>query len=200
MSHDNRASDLSDAELVSQAQRGNAEAFGQLVLRYQDRVFNTMYRMCHNHADAMDLTQTAFLRAYEALDRFAARANFYTWIYRIAVNALISQRRSERRRPRLTVAASDEDAKMSDPPAAADADPVRRAARSERARWVSTALEQVDEEFRLPLILRDVEGFDYQTISEILGVPVGTVKSRIHRGRTMLGRLLAGEERLRDAL
>ena len=200
MNQTNRESDLSDAELVSQAQRGNAEAFGQLVLKYQDRVFNTMYRMCHNHADAMDLTQTAFVRAFEAIDRFAAKANFYTWIYRIAVNGLISQRRAEKRRPRLALHVGNEDGFASDPPAPAEADPVRRADNSEQCVRVSAALAQVDEEFRLAVLLRDVEGLDYQTISEILDAPVGTVKSRIHRGRLMLRDLLASEERVRDAL
>jgi RNA polymerase sigma-70 factor (ECF subfamily) len=194
-SADDRANP-SDAELVSRAQRGDPAAFSELVVRYQDRVYNTCYRMCHNHADALDLTQTAFLKAFEALPRFELRAGFFTWLFRIAVNLTLSHRRASSRRPTLSLHWSDDDEERPfDPPAANDSDdPTRHAGWAELQKRLETALGQLDEEFRAAVVLRDVEELDYATIAEILDVPVGTVKSRIHRGRVMLRRLLEQEE------
>ncbi len=186
----------SDAELVSRAQRGDPAAFSELVVRYQDRVYNTCYRMCHNHADALDLTQTAFLKAFEALPRFELRAGFFTWLFRIAVNLTLSHRRARSRRPTLSLHWSDDDEERPfDPPAANDSDdPAEHAGRVELHQRLEAALGELDEEFRAAVVLRDVEELDYATIAEILDVPAGTVKSRIHRGRLMLRRLLEQEE------
>ena len=186
----------SDAELVSRAQRGDPAAFSELVTRYQDRVYNTCYRMCHNHADALDLTQSAFLKALEALPRFEFRAKFFTWLFRIAVNLTLSHRRAQSRRPTLALRQfEDEQGRPFDPPAANDSDdPARRVARVELHQRLEAALERRDEEFRAAVVLRDIEELDYAAIAEILGVPVGTVKSRIHRGRLMLREMLKQEE------
>ena len=194
-----RADDLtnpSDAELVSRAQRGDPAAFSELVERYQDRVYNTCYRMCHNHADALDLTQSAFLKALEALPRFELRATFFTWLFRIAVNLTLSHRRAEGRRPTLSLRRFEDDGgRPFDPPAnnAAD-DPAQHVAQVELHQRLEAALGKLDEEFRAAVVLRDVEELDYATIAEILGVPTGTVKSRIHRGRLMLREMLEQEE------
>ena len=187
--------DLSDAELVQQAQGGVGSAFAELVSRYQDRVFNTCYRMCHNDADARDLTQSAFLKALEALPRFEQRSNFYTWLFRIAVNLTLSHRRSSARRPHLSLDRTDDDGHAPLTPAAVDADsdvsgPVERRELEQRVAW---ALQQLDDEFRAAVVLKDIEDMDYASIAEILEVPVGTVKSRIHRGRLALRELLRDE-------
>jgi RNA polymerase sigma-70 factor (ECF subfamily) len=185
----------SDAELVLRAQRGDPAAFSELVIRYQDRVYNTCYRMCHNHADALDLTQSAFLRAFEALPRFEVRATFFTWLFRIAVNLTLSHRRAERR-PTLSLRQfEDEGGRAFEPVSANESDdPAGRMSRVELCQRLEAGLEQLDEEFRAAVVLRDVEELDYATIGEILGVPVGTVKSRIHRGRMMLREMLQEEE------
>jgi RNA polymerase sigma-70 factor (ECF subfamily) len=181
---------LPDAYLVRRAQHGEPAAFALLVTRYQDRVFRTCYRMCHNHADAADLTQITFLKALEGLKTFESRANFYTWLFRIATNAVISERR---RRQRHGVLPLDEDdagerGRATRSPREPDAaDVVDRQEQSER---VAAALAQVDEEFRAALVLKEIEELDYATIAEILSIPLGTVKSRIHRGRLMLRELL----------
>lgn len=185
----------SDAELVSQAQRGNPTAFAALVLRYQDRVYNTCYRMCRHDADALDLTQSTFVRALEALPRFEARAHFFTWLFRIAVNLTLSHRRVQRRRPALALRRFDDENGPYDPPAVRDVeDPSQRAEQAEMRRRLEAALSQLDEGFRAAVVLKDVEGLDYAAIAEILAVPVGTVKSRIHRGRLMLKKLLEQKE------
>lgn len=193
----NRAADQtkpSDAELVSRAQRGDPAAFAALVTRYQDRVYNTCYRMCHNDADALDLTQSAFLKALEGLPLFQARASFFTWLFRIAVNLTLSHRRAERRRPRLSLRHFD-DERPCDPPTDDHADdPAQRAEQLETQQRLEAALQNLDEEFRAAVVLRDVEGLDYAAIAEILEVPAGTVKSRIHRGRLMLKTFLEQEE------
>lgn len=184
---------VSDADLVIRAQRGEKSALGQLVERYQDRIFNTCYRMCHNHADALDMTQTTILKALEALPRFEARAGFFTWIFRIAVNVVISHRRSERRKRERGLSGSGGEVDEMNVPAAFPADVSNRLAQVEIGQRLEKALGRLDEEYRLAVLLRDVEEMDYAQIGEILDVPVGTVKSRIHRGRMMLRELLTGE-------
>lgn len=184
----------SDADLVACARQGEAAAFGVLVRRYQDRVFNTCYRLCHNYADALDLTQSAFLRALEALPRFEERASFYTWLFRIAVNLATSQRRSERRRERRDLGRGAGRPGAAEWVTPSEDDPGRRAAESEALANLEEALGRLEEEYRVPVVLKDIEEMDYATIAEILEVPVGTVKSRIHRGRMRLRELLTAKE------
>ncbi len=183
---------VTDTELVQRAQRGSAAAFGELVSRYQDRIFNACYRMCRQHADAQDLTQTTFLRALEALPRFRGGSGFYTWLFRIAINATMTQRRAAGRRPvRSLDQGWDGDAEPSTPVAAKrDCGAGRSAEEDELQQRVAEALARLDEEFRASVVLKDIEGMDYAEIAEVLQVPVGTVKSRIHRGRMMLRELL----------
>jgi RNA polymerase sigma-70 factor, ECF subfamily len=188
---------LTDAELVRQAQEGASAAFAELMSRYQDRVFNTCYRMCHNHDDALDLTQTAFLQALQNLRRFRADANFYTWLFRIAVNLTISHRRTAGRRATRSLDGSGNDGQATapEPPGRSDAvsQPVEQ---RELQQKVECALAQLDDEFRAAVVLKDIEDMDYASIAEVLEVPVGTVKSRIHRGRLLLRELLRGERLL----
>lgn len=184
---------LTEGALVRRAQAGDPAAFGELVARYQDRVYNTCYRLCRNHADAADLTQTAFLKAFEALARFDARARFYTWLFRIAVNLVHTQRRQQARRHTVSLSASSDEERDMDP-AARDAEPVDGPAqRQETHTRVEAALLKLDEDFRAAVVLKDVEGMDYHAISEVLEIPLGTVKSRIFRGRLLLRQMLTGE-------
>jgi RNA polymerase sigma-70 factor (ECF subfamily) len=115
--------EVKDAELVHRAQGGDAAAFAALVSRYQDRVYNTCYRMCHHHADALDATQTTFLKALEGLGRFQARSSFFTWLFRIAVNVVISERRTRRRRPAISLHEANPDGPEREPAVARDNDP-----------------------------------------------------------------------------
>lgn len=181
----------SDAELVLRCQRGDARAFDELVARYQDRVYNMVYRMSRNHADALDITQTAFLRTFENLGRFESRSNFYTWLFRIAVNACITNRRRAKHQPILlqSLVSDDEGTPRGFEPAA----PLQSGHESDQRVFsarLTDALAQVDPEFRAAVLLKDVENFDYAEIAGILEVPIGTVKSRIFRGRAMLRDLL----------
>lgn len=182
----------SDGELVVRAQRGDSAAFAGLLSRYQDRIYNVCFRMCANHADAADLTQSTFLKALEALRQFKAESNFYTWLFRIAVNATISQRRSQRRRAAASLDAESQDGSVREIPGTSDG-AQQRAERRELFARLEAALARLDDELRIPVVLRDVEDMDYAQIADLLAIPVGTVKSRIHRGRTLLHEMVGGE-------
>lgn len=184
-----------DDALVRRARRGDGEAMSQLVKRYQDRVYNAVYRMCGHEADALDLTQSTFLKAFAAIGRFESRSGFYTWLFRIAVNLTLSHRRSARRRGRVLSLDAAGDGEYRDPPADEAAAPASVAAeRGELRERLEAALDGLDEDFRAAVVLKDIEEMEYAEIAEVLDVPIGTVKSRIHRGRTMLRKMLGEYE------
>ncbi|MGE0480654.1 MAG: RNA polymerase sigma factor [Phycisphaerae bacterium] len=188
----------SDGELVIRAQRGDADAFAGLLCRYQDRIYNVCFRMCANHADAADLTQSTFLKALEALRQFKAESNFYTWLFRIAVNATISQRRAQRRRAAASLDVESADGTVREIAATGDG-AGQRAERRELFARLEAALARLDDDLRIPVVLRDVEDMDYAQIADLLSIPVGTVKSRIHRGRMLLHEMVSGGGSRTDA-
>ncbi len=176
-------------------------AFGQLVAKYQDKVFNTCWRISGSQDDAADLTQEAFCKALESIGKFRRQSGFYTWVFRIAVNLAISHRRRAQRM--VTLTADEDDPMPIDQQAAglmrrtgreAPPAPAVEAQRREVHRLVAEALDGLEDDYRTAVVLRDIEGFDYGDIAEILDVPTGTVKSRLHRGRMAL------RERLRETL
>lgn len=178
-----------DAVLVEQARNGDMTAFGHLVARYQDRVVNTCWRMCGCLDDAQDIAQEAFLNALQSLESFRGRSSFYTWLFRIAVNLSLSHRRKRARRPVLSLHTGDDEPMYGDAAmrvVSVDDDPSARLHGHETQRLVADALEAMDDDHRAVLVLRDIEGFDYTRIAEVLELPVGTVKSRLARGRLAL--------------
>lgn len=175
-----------DGALVRRARNGDSAAFGMLVSRYQDRVLNACYRLCGSRDDAEDLTQTAFVKAYEALPRFEAKSSFYTWLFRIAVNLTLSHRRSRGRRKTISLDGGDDDRRPDPAAADEDTDVARTAERNELREHLSAALAELDAEFRAVVVLKDIENMDYATIAQVLDLPLGTVKSRLHRGRLAL--------------
>jgi RNA polymerase sigma-70 factor (ECF subfamily) len=179
---------LADALVVRRVQAGELHAFSELVVKYQQRIFNACLRICGQHEDAADLTQDAFLKALGAIAEFRGASAFYTWIFRIAINLAMSHQR--KRRTRVTISL-DGDAGENGAGAgrqlAGDApEPASRMEADELSEQVAAALAALDPEYRVAVVLRDVEGCDYQEIADILEVPVGTVKSRIFRGRMAL--------------
>jgi len=177
---------LEEMELLSRAREGDAAAFSSIVRRYQDRIYNLSYRYLGNAEDAADAAQETFLAAWEGLGDFRGESALYTWLYSIAVHKALGARR--KRSSKKEVPGGDpggfENARghAPDPPAAAEA--------AERERIVQEAITALDEEHRAVVVLKDIEGFEYDRIAEILSVPVGTVKSRLHRGRLRLRELL----------
>jgi len=188
-------------ELVERVKQGQTEAYGELVRRYQDRVFNACWRICGHLEDARDLTQEAFLKAFEGLGNFRQQSGFYTWIFRVAVNLSLSHRRNLHRRRTVSLDAAsagtlaEELVKRESPRAAvrdeSDDDPTRGLGEAELHAAVAGALQTLDDDHRAVIVLRDIEGFDYQEIATILQIPPGTVKSRLFRARIALQKAIA---------
>ncbi len=172
-----------DAQLIDQALAGHSEAFGQLVLRYQDRLFNTIFHVVGHAEDARDIVQEALVQAFLKLSSFQRHSAFYTWLYRIAFNLAVTQRR----RKRLPTASIDHLRETSHmEPEDCEDNPVEALDRKERCCQVQQAITHLAEEYRSVLVLREIDGCCYETISEILDLPVGTVRSRLHRARLQL--------------
>ncbi len=179
---------VDDHVLVEQVKAGQTQSYGELVRRYQDRIFNTCWRICGHLEDARDLTQEAFLKAFESLDGYRQESGFYTWIFRVATNLAISHRRSSGRKRAFLDgqagrARSQADAllrRVEESAVDAEERPTDVSARA------AAMLQMLDDDQRTVVVLRDIEGFDYQQIGDILGLPTGTVKSRLHRARMAL--------------
>lgn len=177
-----------DATLIARSCNGDRTAFGQLVDRYQDRLYGSLLRMTGNAEDAQDLAQETFVQAYLKLNTFGGRSAFYTWLYRIAFNRSVSRARKRRERTSLDTLRESTGVDPVDPNATPDA-PTQAA---ERSRLLHAALGTLADEYRRVIVLRELEGFDYQQIAEVLGVPIGTVRSRLFRARLQLKEKLAG--------
>jgi RNA polymerase sigma-70 factor (ECF subfamily) len=173
---------MDDARLVQATLGGDRQAFGVLVQRYQDRLFNTLLRFTGSRHDASDLVQDAFIQALVKLDTFRGDARFYTWLYRIAMNLSLSQRR--KRRPVVSVDVAKE--RVGEEPMDQQQGPQQELLRVERAQLVQEAMLRVGDEHRQILVLREMEGCSYDEIGEILSLPVGTVRSRLFRARVQL--------------
>ncbi|MBI2921144.1 MAG: sigma-70 family RNA polymerase sigma factor [Planctomycetes bacterium] len=185
-----------DAELVRRAQRGDGDAYGVLVVKYQDLVYNAVYRMVGREDEAADISQEAFVKGWKALASFEGRSQFGTWIYRIAINCGISERRGSKRRRAVSLdsggSGSEEDGGSLD--VADDCpEPGERVVETENVRLVQDAIGELEPEFRTMIVLRDLEGRPYEEIAEVLGVPTGTVRSRLHRARQALKDKLKGK-------
>ncbi len=183
-----------DNALVQAAAGGDRRALDTLLRRHYDRIFAVCRRITGNDADAADAAQDALISIARSIGRFDGRASFSTWAYRIATNASLDELRRRRRRPMLVDDRSDPraeggDVQIVDP----DAGPQVEAIADRMA--IDAALAELPETFRVPLVLRDVGDLDYAEIAEALDVPVGTVKSRIARGRAQLVELLRAGNR-----
>lgn len=177
-----------DTILVREARGGDARAYGELVSRYQDRVYTLIYGLIQSHEDALDLTQDVFLRAYSSLGQFREEAVFYTWLYRIALNACID---FNRRRKRFAEPFSLEDDLLSkigfEPPDPhPSSQPERALENKELGRLLRQAIARLPEPLRIAVVLHDIEGLQQKEIASLLNCPLGTVKSRIQRGRCEL--------------
>jgi RNA polymerase sigma-70 factor (ECF subfamily) len=177
-----------DAQLIDRALLGQTEAFGQLVLKYQDRLFNTVFHVVGHAEDARDIVQEAMVQAFLKLETFQRHSAFYTWLYRIAFNVAITQRR--KRRPAMSLDQARETSHME--PVDCEDSPAEALDRKERCRQVRRAIGQLAEEHRAVLVLREIDGCCYETIAEILDLPIGTVRSRLHRARLELRDALKG--------
>jgi RNA polymerase sigma-70 factor (ECF subfamily) len=182
-----------DNRLITECREGNTAAFGELVSRYQDRLFNTVLRLVDNAEDARDVVQEAFLHAYQSLNSFKGDSLFFTWIYRIAVNTAISARRKQRHV--LRIQPGGEEKNTIDPLDPSETNrPGHQIEMAEEERQVQEALRKLSTEHRAVLVMKDMEGMKYEEIAEVLGVPVGTIRSRLHRARLEIRDLLLQQE------
>jgi len=198
------ASGPSDSELVQRFKDGDQSAYTEIVRRYQHRVYSLCLRWMHNDRIAEEVAQDVFLALFRALGRFRGDAQLSTWVYRVVINhcknrRLYRMRRKTDRHEPLEGTRRDDD------------DPVRQIPfegpgtdagihRSEAERLVGEALEQLDEQQRHIIVLRDVEDLSYEEIGELLGLPRGTVKSRLHRARAQLAQVLSRKIKKEDVL
>ncbi|MGE3821152.1 MAG: sigma-70 family RNA polymerase sigma factor [Isosphaeraceae bacterium] len=181
---------LDDQDLVDACRSGETEAYGLLVARHQDRLYPTALRLAGSAEAAQDLLQDAFLRGFEKFDRFHGESSFYTWIYRITVNLALSERR--RRRPILGLGRSRGAAEAGPALDPRESDPSLPLERAERDRIVQDALNALAPDQRVVVVMKEFDGLRYEEIATALNVPVGTVRSRLHRARCELREKLRG--------
>lgn len=174
-----------DHELIERCLAGRQDAFGQLVERYQSRLFHSLVHLLGSTEDAQDAAQNAFVQAFEKLSTFRGQSQFYSWLFRIAYNLAVSEKRKARlmevsldgRREASGLEPSDVNP-STEPSYAMDV--------ADRQRVVQQALSELTAEFRTALVLKEIDGMSYEEIAEVLVIPLGTVRSRIHRARLEL--------------
>ncbi|HNV84828.1 MAG TPA: RNA polymerase sigma factor RpoE [Arenimonas sp.] len=190
-----------DLELVKRVQSGDKTAFDVLVRKYQHRIGAVIGRFVHDYAESQDIAQETFIRAYRALNNFRGDAQFYTWLYRIAVNTAKNHLVSMKRRPPTSDVDADDAEHFDGAYRMHDSDtPEHELLREEIARTVSEVVAELPEELRQAITLREMEGLSYEEISETMDCPIGTVRSRIFRAREAIDsrlRPLMDSERVR---
>ena len=180
-----------DPELVAECRGGRQSAFGELVLRHQNRLFHSVRQLLHSSEEAQDVCQEAFLKAYQKLGEFEGRSSFYSWLFRIAFNLSMDRLRLRSPDPQSIDAERERTgAEPADRNAAGR--PEEGVLVAERQAVVRRALASLGDEHRTVLVLKEIEGLKYEQIAEVVGVPVGTVRSRLHRAREELRLCLAG--------
>ena len=187
-----------ELSLVDKCQQGDIDAFGQLVSAYQNRIYNVVIRMGNSPADAEEVTQEAFLKAFEKIATFKKGSMFYTWVFKIATNIAISKSRRAKKVSFYSLQGSqnsansnNSDQDFSSFAAVSNDKPENATVSSETADLIQSALDTLEESQKMVVILRDIEGMDYAKIALVLDLPVGTIKSKLHRARTILREKLA---------
>ncbi len=181
-----------DQQLVERVQRGDKAAFDLLVAKYQRKIFRLLSRLIRDQAEVEDIAQEAFIKAYRALPNFRGDSAFYTWLYRIAINTAKNHLVSQGRRAPTTTEADIEEAETFD-----DGDQLRDLNTPESmllskqvGEAVNRAIDQLPEDLRTAIVLREIEGLSYEEIAESMSCPIGTVRSRIFRAREAIAQEL----------
>jgi RNA polymerase sigma-70 factor (ECF subfamily) len=181
-----------DRELVDQAKGGDAAAFGALVRRYQRRIFRLAFHLVRSGAEAEDVTQETFVRAYQAIDRFDGRSEPFTWLYRIAVNLSLNALRA--RKPTRDISSNDDprlEALLTETRPSHGRDPAAASADRQMAQALIEGIDKLSDTLRTTLILVCVDGLGHDEASKVLGCPEGTVAWRVHEARRKLREYLA---------
>jgi len=180
---------LSDHALVEATRNGDESAFAEIMARYRNPLTNYLYRFLNDYEEAVDLAQETFVRVYFALDRYHTQFAFSTYIYRIATNLAISEIRRRKRRKLLSLTGlfqGEDDSAVEFQPTDGKILPDAELVEDERSEVIGRAIAALPEKYRVPVILRDVEGKSYDEVAEIMELGLGTTKSRISRGRALL--------------
>ncbi len=191
-----------DELLVERAKRGDVAAFEQLISQYEKKVYNLAYRLTGSHEDASDVAQEAFIRVYNSLPEFRGDSSFATWLYRIVNNVGMDELR-KRKRQRVTSlddTVTVDDGEISRQLADGADGPEQALERVETQRAVQESINSLDEEYRMVVVMCDLQGYSYNEIAETLGINLGTVKSRLHRARQALKEKLGSLELLTPRL
>jgi RNA polymerase sigma factor (sigma-70 family) len=182
-----------EMELVRRARKGDLPAYDELVRRYQERIYATVYHMTANHEDANDLAQEAFIKAFQALKSFKGGSSFYTWIYRIAVNKTINFLKQRRNKSQMSLDDLDFNAEH-DPDLVAlisEKTPRREVGLAELQEKLNAAMQRLSEPHRLVVTLHDVQGLSHEEIAKIMDCNIGTVRSRLFYARQQLQAFLS---------
>lgn len=189
--------DIADAMLVDRCRRGDSAAMERLILKYQNRIYNVILKICANPHDAAELTQDTFVKVIENIDSFEGKSSFYTWTFRIAVNLTLNycQRNAKLKRKSLDAEGYEDNEKavqtlkefLSDE---SSSDPAMVAANKELCDIALQSLMKLDDEQRTVIVLRDIEGMDYIQIANVLEIKLGTVRSRLSRARNRLRQIM----------
>jgi len=188
---------INDSVLVQKSQGGDTVAMERLILKYQNRIYNVVMKMCGNADDAAELTQETFVKVIESIDKFKGRSSFYTWLFRIAVNLTLNycQRNAKMATRSLDAEESGSDSQaghmlkdfLRDDSAV---DPAVLAQRKELCGLAMQAILKLEEPQRAVMVLRDIEGMNYAEIADVLNIELGTVRSRLSRARGHLREIL----------
>jgi len=182
-----------ESELVRRARKGDLQAYDDLVKRYQERIYATIYHMTSNHEDANDLAQDSFIKAFQALKSFKGGSTFYTWLYRIAVNKTINFLKQRKNRTHMSLNDIDFNAEHDTDLIAliSEKTPRRDAGLNELQKKLNEALLKLSEPHRLVVVLHDVQGQSHEEIAEIMDCNIGTVRSRLFYARQQMQAELA---------
>jgi len=180
-----------DQQLVERVQKGDKRAFDLLVIKYQHKIMSLISRYIQDSAEVQDVAQEAFIKAFRALKNFRGDSQFYTWLYRIAVNTAKNHLVSQGRRPPTQDVEVDDAEHYAEAGALKDtATPDRLLARDQLKAVVYDAIEQLPDELRTAITLREMDGMSYEDIAEIMQCPIGTVRSRIFRAREAIDKAM----------
>ncbi len=183
-----------ESAVVRKVLQGDTNAFEQLVLEYEKNVYNIALKMTSNPEDAQDMTQEAFIKAFNSLSNFRGESKFSVWLYRIVNNVCLDFLRSRNRRPTVSLSVSDDDGEESQLDIADESQsPERLLDKTLTRESVRRGLESLAPEYRQILLLREIQGLSYDEIAQSLGIEVGTVKSRIFRARKKLSNFLIND-------
>lgn len=179
-----------DTELIALCQQGDRQAFNRLVMQYQNLVYNFLYRLAHRSDNVEDLAQEVFIKVYRSIKKLKDRRQFKSWLHKIAVTVYIDEQRRQKKHHERFVADEQVVARQPDP----GDSPGQQLERAELQTQLQQAIDELPEEFKLAIVLREIQGLSYEEIARTLRCSIGTVRSRIFRGRQLL------QQRLQDVV